>query len=208
VVSFKEEVMKPKVHARRQYLVNKNLQLSYAWLLVLCVGLVILIFGLSLWYINNIYVGLFHKILGEEVLPQEYVTSIQRQFIVAIPIGLVIISCLLLALGIYASHRIAGPMYRITKNLGLVGMNNESELDTIQIRKRDQLKEMADAFNHMVHTLKDRMYQDMRMIDQVKTRIAQLHESLKGESLDIKKLSNQVKEIDRIATELRERKRV
>ena len=198
--------MRPKAHARRQYLINKELQLSYAWLLILCVGLVILIFGLSLWYVNKIHLNLFHSIVGEEALPRSYINSIQNQFLVGAIVALTVVSCLLLILGVYTSHRIAGPAYRITKNLNSIGVRDE--MDTIQIRRRDQLKEMADAFNHMVHTLKDRMYQDMRLIDQVRTKISHLYDSLKGESLDIKKLSDQVKEIDKLATELRGRKRV
>ncbi|MBL7070785.1 MAG: methyl-accepting chemotaxis protein [Candidatus Omnitrophica bacterium] len=196
--------MKPKVHSRRQYLINRQLQLSYAWLLILCVGLVIIIFGLSLWYVNKMHLSLFYSIVGEEALPKHYINTVQNQFLVGTIIAVAVVSGLLLILGIYASHRIAGPAYRITKNLNRVGVENE--MDTIQVRKKDQLKEMADAFNHMVHALKDKMYQDMRLIDQVKTRIVQLHESLRGESLDIKKLSEQVKEIEKIATELRNRK--
>lgn len=198
--------MKPKIHARQKYLINKKLQMSYSWVLIMVGGLLILTFGSSLWYINKIHLDLFHKIVGEDALPKSYISSIQNQFLIGIPIALVAISCLLLVLGIYISHRIAGPLYRITKNLNLIGIENQ--IDTIQIRKRDQLKEMADAFNHMVHALKDRMYQDMRLIDHVRSKISQLHSSLKGESLDIKKLSEQVREIDRLATELRDRKQV
>ena len=197
--------MKPKVHARKHYLINKEIQLSYSCLLILCVGLVIFVFGISLWYINKIHLDLFQQIVGEDALPMSYIKSIQNQFLVGIPIAIVLVSCLLLVLGIYASHKIAGPMYRITKNLNMIGVENQ--MDTIQIRKRDQLKEMADAFNHMVHALKDRMYQDMRLIDQVRMKISKLHDAIKGESLDIKKLTDQVKEIDRLATELRDRKR-
>lgn len=92
-------------------------------------------------------------------------------------------------------------MYRIAKNMNLIGLENH--FNTVQIRKQDQLRELADAFNHMVHALKDRMYQDIRTIDHVRMKIAQLHNSLKGESLDINKLSEQVKEIDRLAIELK-----
>jgi len=198
--------MKPKVHARKQYLVNRELQLSYTRLLIICVAIVILIFGLSLWYQSKIYLSALQEAIGEEALPHSYVVSTQNRFLIGSFVAMAIISCLLFILGIYSSHRIAGPMYRITKNMKLVGMEND--VDTIQIRKKDQLKEMADAFNHMVHTIKDRMYQDMKMIDQVKMRVSQLHESLKGESLDIKKLSNQVKEIEKLATELKDRKQV
>lgn len=198
--------MKPKVHARRQYLINKQLQLSYARLLIVCVAIIILIFGISLWYQSKVHLGILQDIVGEKALPEAFIIQTQNRFLVGTFGSIAIISCLLLILAIYVSHRIAGPMYRITKNLKLVGIDND--VDTIQIRKRDQLKEMADAFNNMVHTLKDRMYQDMRLIDQVKSRIVQLHESLKGESLDIKKLSDQVREIERLATELKDRKNV
>ena len=198
--------MKPKVHARRQYLINKQLQLTYARLLIICVAIIILIFGMSLWYQSKVHLGVLQDIVGEKALPHSYIVQTQNRFLVGTFGAIAVISCLLLILAVYASHRIAGPMHRITKNLKLVGLDND--VDTIQIRKRDQLKEMADAFNHMVHTLKDRMYQDMRLIDQVKSRIVQLHESLKGESLDIKKLSDQVREIERLATELKDRKNV
>ena len=196
--------MKPKVHVRRQYLVNRELQMSYSWLLILCVGVVILVFGLSLWYINKIYLDLFHQIVGEAALPKAYITSIQNQFLVVIPVMIITVSLLLFALGVYTTHKVAGPMYRMAKNMNLIGVENH--LDTIQIRKKDQLRELADAFNHMVHALKDRMYQDMRLIDQARTKIAQLHNSLKGESLDINKLLEQVKEIDKLAVELKNRK--
>jgi len=198
--------MKPKAHGRKQYLINRQLQLSYAALLIVIGGLIILVFGSSLWFIIKVLLDVIHDLAGEGALSQSYITSIQNRFLVGIPIALVLVSVLLLILGIYASHRIAGPMYRITKNLNLIGAENQ--IDTIQIRKKDHLKEMADAFNHMVHTLKDRMYQDMRIIDHVRTKISGLHDSLKGESLDIKKLSDQVKEIDKLATELRDRKQV
>lgn len=196
--------MKPKVHARRQYLVNNELQLSYSWLLILCVGVVILIFGLSLWYINKIYLDLFRQIVGEGALPKAYINSIQNQFLMGIPISITVVSLLLFGLGIYTSHRVAGPMYRIAKNMNLIGLENH--LDTVQIRKRDQLRELADAFNHMVHALKDRMYQDIRLIDHVRSKIAQLHSSLTGDRIDIDKLSEQVKEIDKLAVELKNRK--
>ena len=196
--------MKPKIHARRQYLVNKELQLSYSWLLIVLVGLVFLIFGSALVYINKVYLDVFHQLVGEEIMPKSYINSIQKQLLFSIPIAAVLISCLLLILGIYTTHRIAGPLHRITRNLKLIGVENR--FDAIQLRKNDQLKGMADAFNHMVHALKDRTYQDMRLIEQVRTRISRLHNSLEGETLDLKRLSDQVKEIDRLTNELRDKK--
>lgn len=196
--------MKPKAHARRQYLLNKELQFSYSWLLIFCVSAVILVFGLSLWYVSKTYLDIFRQIVGEDALSKAYINSIENQFVIGIPVSIAVVSLLLFALGIYSSHKVAGPMYRIAKNMNLIGLENH--FDTIQIRKKDQLRDLADAFNHMVHALKDRMYQDMRLIDQARTKIAQLHSSLKSESLDVNKLSEQIKEIDKLAIELKNRK--
>lgn len=196
--------MKPKIHARRQYLINRELQLSYTWLLILCVGVVILVYGLSLWYVNKIHLDIFRQIVGGDALPKTYIDSIENQFFTSIFVAMAAVSLLLFVFGVYSSHKIAGPMYRIAKNMNMIGVENH--LDTIQIRKKDQLRDLADAFNHMVHALKDRMYQDMRLIDQARMKIAQLHSSLKSESLDINKLSEQIKEIDKLAIELKNRK--
>jgi nitrogen fixation/metabolism regulation signal transduction histidine kinase len=196
--------MKPKIHARRQYLVDKKLQLSYSWLLIVLVGMVFLIFGLSLVYINKVHLDAFQQVVGEEILPKSYIDSMQKQLLIATPVAAILISCLLLLMGIQTSHRIAGPLHRLIQNLKSVAAENQ--FDAIQLRKKDQLKEVADAFNQMVHSLKDRTYQDMRLINQVRTKIFQLQNSLKGETLDLRKLTNQVREIDRLTDELKGRK--
>ena len=198
--------MKPKTHRRKQYLVNKEIQLSFSWLLIVSVGSVIFVFGLALWYLNRMHMGVIYKLVGEDALPMSYVQSTDMIFLLGIPAAILLVSGLLLVLGIYSSHRVAGPMFRITRHMNDLGVNGQ--VDTVQIRKHDQLREMAEAFNHMVHTLKDRMYQDMRLIDQFRIKISSLYDCLKGDSLDVRQLSDQVKEIDRLANDLRNRKNV
>ena len=92
--------MKPKVHARRRYLVNKQIQLTYSLYLILTATLMILIYGTSLWFLNKVHLELFQKIVGEDALPKSYIASIQNQFAITVPLAIVAVSCLLLVLGI------------------------------------------------------------------------------------------------------------
>mgnify|MGYP001618780231 CR=1 FL=1 len=196
--------MAKKDYKRTQYLVNKPLQLAYSGQLVLHATLITLIFGLALWYLNREYLELFYRIVGEDALPKAYIQSIENSFLVKIIVAAVAMAVLLLFVGIYTSHRIAGPLFRLTKFINLVGLENE--LQTVQIRKKDQLKEMASAFNHMVHSLRDKMYQDLRLIDQVKDRIGVVMVDLKKDSVNIKELTERLKEIDELTSDLKAKK--
>lgn len=196
--------MVKKNYKRTQYLVNRPLQLAYSGQLILHVTLITLIFGFALWYLNREYLELFYKMVGENALPKEYIRSIENSFIIKIFLAAVVMGVLLLFVGIYTSHRVAGPLFRLTKFINLVGVENE--LQTVQIRKKDQLKEMASAFNHMVHSLRDKMYQDLRLIDQVKDKINIVMTDLKKDSINVEKLTQELHEIDELTSDLRTRK--
>lgn len=196
--------MVKKNYKRTQYLVNKPLQLAYSGQLVLHAILITLIFGFALWYLNKEYLELFYRILGENALPKASIREIENSFLVKVIIAAGFIGVLLLFVGIYTSHKIAGPLFRITKFINLVGMDNE--LQTVQIRKKDQLKEMASAFNHMVHSMRDKMYQDLRLIDQVKEKISVIMEDLKKDTVNIARLTEQLQEIDTLTSDLKTKK--
>ncbi len=196
--------MAKKNYKRTQYLVNKPLQLAYSGQLILHVTLITLIFGFALWYLNKEYLELFYRMVGDNALSKEYIKSIENSFVIKIILAALFMGILLLFVGIYSSHRIAGPLFRLTKFINLVGVDNE--LQTVQIRKKDQLKEMAGAFNHMVHSLRDKMYQDLRVIDQVKDKISLVMSDLKKDNVNIEKLTEQLQEIDELTSDLRSKK--
>ncbi len=70
---------------------------------------------------------------------------------------------------LYASHKIAGPLYRFEKLCQAVG---EGNLDTItNLREKDQLQDMAQAFSTMVAKLRDRRDQRTQLIHQLNQQI-------------------------------------
>lgn len=70
---------------------------------------------------------------------------------------------------LYASHKIAGPLYRFETLCREVGNGN---LDTVtQLREHDQLQELGQSFSAMVGKLRDHRIQRARLIAELSRQI-------------------------------------
>jgi len=72
----------------------------------------------------------------------------------------------------YASHKIAGPLYRFEKLCEQVG-NGDLDMMT-SIREKDQLQDLATAFLGMVNQLRSRKQQRQAQIDNLIQQIVRL----------------------------------
>ncbi len=78
--------------------------------------------------------------------------------LVALLIGSVIAAFIVL----YRSHKIAGPLYRFCRTFEQIG---EGRLDDLmQLRKHDELSEVAESIQQMIDKLKQRRQQDQKHI--------------------------------------------
>ncbi len=68
---------------------------------------------------------------------------------------LVLITIAAIAVVLYISHRIAGPMFRFEKDLQEIGEGNL--MKKISLRKKDQFTDMANSFNTMTSELRNRV---------------------------------------------------
>ena len=68
----------------------------------------------------------------------------------------IVVTAILLIGGLYISHRIAGPIYRMQKELQDMSEEKPVELRAIQFRKKDYFPELAETFNHLVEVWKKR----------------------------------------------------
>jgi methyl-accepting chemotaxis protein len=78
----------------------------------------------------------------------------RMQIMTAVVVGCVLlghVGCVLW-LGLLASHRVAGPIYRFKKAMREVGAGNLNL--RVHLRRKDQLKDVAASFNEMVSRLK------------------------------------------------------
>lgn len=95
---------------------------------------------------------------GDEAALKDAIGRVQLQVMLAAAAVVVVHVILVGWLGLLASHRVAGPIYRIRKSMEAVTKGN---MDVrIRLRDHDKLVEVADAFNEMMDTLAARAAPD------------------------------------------------
>ena len=128
---------------------------AFQWTLIGYASAVATVILVSMHELNSFAFGYFNEIGLLAGLPKDHVyfefihmqeATVFRTFIA--------ISCLvaivLILGGLFVSHRIAGPVYRMKKDLERMTADNQAQLKEIHFRKGDYFPELAEAFNALV----------------------------------------------------------
>jgi len=191
---------------RRQYLVNKKLQFQISFVMVLEVALVTFALSLILLYINDYYLGLITYFIGAAEAEQISLSDISKGMNFFLVGGIIGTSVIFSILGIFLSHRIAGPLFRLKRYMTFVRNGNYSH--EIKFRKGDQLHDMADSFNEMVLSLDIRKEISILYIERLESIVRNIIDGSR-EKMSVnpeKDLKNSLKEITTILDDLREHK--
>jgi len=132
---------------RKQWIIP-GIQVKYLRLLVVAMLLPTLLIGALLYY-------LILNIIAEEIAFPEAIASILFPAIhkinIVLLVGVPILFLILIGWGIMLSHRFAGPVYRLEKELDKIAGGDYSV--RIKFRKNDDLKRIADAVNKVLDKL-------------------------------------------------------
>ncbi|MGB2705394.1 MAG: HAMP domain-containing protein [Candidatus Omnitrophota bacterium] len=139
--------MEKKPYRRRRYIVKKEFQLKYVGLIVAVMLLSAVVSGYTIYY--NSWVLLGSKLAS--VYPQGRLVQIFRSVNIRLLITMFFVTVLCVGIGILASHRIAGPVFRMIRFLGNVTSGDYSQ--RLHLRKKDELKDLAEAINRLVDKL-------------------------------------------------------
>ena len=130
---------------RRQYLVNKRLQLEFVRLLITQAAVPIVVLGTSLFVVNRMYLLRMQAIVGNSIISDTEVQGILIFSIFAMLALLVITSILLWYLGVRFSHQVAGPLHKLEKSMDKLASGERVE--PIHFRKTDIVNGLGDKFN-------------------------------------------------------------
>ncbi len=136
---------------RRNYLVNKKLQLEFSWLLMLQTAVPIVILGGSLYIVNKLYLLALQRIVGITAITDADVQGILNFSIMAMIVLLITVSMLLLLIGIMFSHHIAGPLYKIEDSLDRI-LRGE-KIEPLKFRKSDAVNGLSEKFNALIRKI-------------------------------------------------------
>src|SRR3989338_650465 len=136
-------------HVRRQYLVAKKFQLKYVGLILLLMFLTAALCSYVIYYTSMLLLG--EKLAN--VYPQGRLVSIVKIVNFRILLSLILITPLVTIIGIFLSHRIAGPIYRMENFMAnLAGGNLAPHLI---LREKDELIMLANGINRVVDSLRE-----------------------------------------------------
>lgn len=137
----------PKRFRRTKYFIAAKFQMKFVGMILLFMFVIALFSALIIYYST-------WMVLGEKlanVYPQGRLAGILRHANYVLFWILLLVSPLVAFVGVMLSHRIAGPIYRLRKNLEEIAGGNYSL--RISLRKTDELKDVADAINKVVDVL-------------------------------------------------------
>jgi methyl-accepting chemotaxis protein len=181
-----------RAYHRKQYLIDKKFQLTFIMKFCTIVILSSLVIGALIFYLsrNSTTVAIentrvFVKPTSDFILPQVVITVI---------VVSVIFSSILFVMALIATHRIAGPMYRLRKEIDNVRGGDLTS--AFIIRDKDQLKGLAKSLGDMGSVLRQKHADLKTRTDTLRSFLKEKNYSVSFE--DKERFSALLKDIDDI----------
>ena len=172
---------------RRTYVINRPFQIRF------CLTVSSLVFLSSLIYPLTIYeliTALAQKIPDSAI----ELENIRWNLIGSLAIFEVGFIAIVFIICIILSHKIAGPIYKLSKFLKLVGEGHA--LDTVHFRQGDYFPELEENYNLAIKKIKETHYYDFAYLSEVSSYLKTLEDDLPEEKKKIlEEIQNKLSEI-------------
>ncbi|HAX62446.1 MAG TPA: hypothetical protein DCX95_07855 [Elusimicrobia bacterium] len=173
---------------RRQIFVKRSLQLKYLGFILMTIVIIMLPI---LW-------GLYYKTTTSIVeMNHPRVLAIITNLNKTLLVDVAIVSIIILAVAVFLSHKVAGPIYRFEKSTGIIG---DGDLTfRVHLRKYDELKELENCFNNMVLQLQDKIKKENQLVKDINislTRMSRTPDIPKYISKELVEITESMKKIN------------
>jgi methyl-accepting chemotaxis protein len=150
-------------YKRRQYFIKKEFQFKFIlrFCLLILAGVIVSTILLLFFSQDTLTSSFQHSRLvientSKAILPALIYTNL-------ITLGLVSFATIIVTL--FVSHKIAGPLFRLEKELKEIGEGDLTK--KVRLRDKDQLTSMAESLNKMTHSLHDNILEIQTMIKEL-----------------------------------------
>jgi len=135
----------PDSYKRKKYFIKSGLQTRYLKVIILAVALPTFLFAFCLYYL------MFYLMEEQLGIPESIAYNlgpVLTKINIILLLGLPVIIIAILWWGLFISHRIAGPVYRLEKDLDKIAKGDFSL--RIKLRKKDELSSIAAGINKVL----------------------------------------------------------
>ena len=143
---------------RGKYLIKKSMQLG----LTLRFLFLIMVFSLFIGF--EVYITIWPVVSG--VIPQDLLDMVKNQIFFRLICFIFPVAFVITAFSIVFSHRIAGPIYRLEQTLN--SFIRGEDVETIRIRKGDELKDLVEKTNSLILMVKQSRITEQKVSSTVK----------------------------------------
>ena len=191
-----ETTTRPKFK-RKHYLVAKKFQLKYVGLILLLMFLTAALCSYVVYYTSMILFG--EKLAN--VYPQGRLVSIVRLINFRIMLSMILISPLVAVIGIFLSHRIAGPIFRMENFLGKLAAGDLTS-GKLVLRQGDELTTLAEKMNYLAESLKATILEHKSRLGRVTKELGDLKNTAARQDPTVNEVINRLdKEVQGLQTE-------
>ena len=182
--------MKRPVYKRKQYLVARKFQLKYVGLILLLMFLTATMCSYVVYYTAMILMG--EKLAN--VYPQGRLISIVKLVNFRILLSVILITPLVAVIGIFLSHRIAGPIFRMEKFLYDMASGNLAS--RITLRQNDELMTLANGINNLAESMSSSISVQKALVNSISDNIGNIKKEIDSKSRDISGIAGAVNRVD------------
>jgi methyl-accepting chemotaxis protein len=165
----------PKRVRRRTFLIDRKFQLKYTMIIVLVGVVVSALLGYFIYRLNQEN----RDLLGIDETMMAEVQKIDSYTMYYLVGFVVVMAVVLFIWGIFITHRVAGPIFIISRYLRQLGQGDVPQ--TRPLRKGDELKEFFDTFSGMLNSLKQRNVEEAQLLEKIAVQIGSTGGGAPGE---------------------------
>lgn len=182
-------------YRRTQYLIAKKFQLKYIGLILFLVLLTGVLCSYVVYY--TMMLGMGDKLAN--VYPQGRLLAIVNMVNLRMFLSMLLIAPLIVTIGIFASHKIAGPIYRIEKFLD--GMAKGDYSSILTLRSNDELMSLASGINRIQDGLKGTIKTEKSCLEKAALSLENIRMMVESKTANHAQLKDA---LDKLTEELRQ----
>ena len=142
----------PKNRAKRSiFLINGSFQIKYSLIFALIGVLIAVLFSAHIFYFLGEYLQVVIPDYIDHPQIYDFVISEKRKIFIYLSVLILLLACFLFFMGIVITHKIVGPVMVIKRKINDVEQGDFGAY--VKLRKGDEFKDLAEAFNNMVVSL-------------------------------------------------------
>lgn len=152
---------------RKIKLIDREFQFRLIIKFIIANTLVLALFGVLIYIFFNSEIS---ANLASAHVTYKNISGMLFPIVLTLSIINLLVMCVIISIVVlYASHRIAGPMYRFNEAIGEITGRNLQPLT--KIRDRDQLGGLSDSLGRMAETLSGDFAAMKKGVEEIKTKI-------------------------------------